>query len=759
MRVKDRAAAMLLALLWLVPASTLAQEAKPPLSGKNPVRATLVADVKTAALGEEFRLGVLLEMAEGWHIYWTYPGNTGRPTQVSFAVDEQRVGCEEPRFPVPEVFEGRTYEELSFGYSNKVLIPAVAVAFEPPPRGRTELHARVSWLACEKSCVPGEQVLDLELRVGETAVPSEYAELFRETELRLPVEADRSQTWLSSLTWAQGEVHLKLVLGGFADVQRFIPRWSSYQGCKVLEHLVARDEQGRFIVDVKMAGQDCFPGVGGVVEGRQVGERPDAPIRFHDIIAFQRKKEPPPAAEATAGPTPAVPPEAGAPPDDGGEEVVAVIPPAEAGGLWLFLLFAFLGGMLLNVMPCVIPVVVPKLLHVVRTAGKAKTPLERKRLLLANALAYSAGVLATMLALGVVVVILRTVGTEVGWGFQFQNPWFLVFMTSLLLVLGLGMLHVFPLKAASHSDDLRKLKGYRRKSPLLESFMTGLLVTFLGTPCTAPMLGPALGYAFSQGSVVIVTLLLVVGAGLSFPFLLLGVWTGWTRILPRGVTEGYDRVMRGLSFLLFATALWLIAVLADAYGVVAAVRLLWFLLALGFLAWVFGVWAREAEGWSRRSGKLFVVVVLAFVVGWSLLAFPEGERDATYGMRSPAGIAWEEFSDARIAALRHDKKAVFIDFTAEWCMNCKFNERTVIETEDSKRLLEGFGIVAIKADNTRRDSVIQKWLKRFGRAGVPLYLLFPPCASDAQAIVLPEILTSGLFKEAVMEAGSKSYCD
>ncbi|MBW2702176.1 MAG: hypothetical protein JRF33_15265, partial [Deltaproteobacteria bacterium] len=224
--------------------------------------------------------------------------------------------------------------------------------------------------------------------------------------------------------------------------------------------------------------------------------------------------------------------------------------PMEQKSLWMMLLFAFLGGLLLNVMPCVIPVVIPKMLHVVRTAQKVKDPGERRRILWSNSLAYAAGVIVTLLSLGAVVVALKQVGREVGWGFQFQNPWFLVFMVALLLVLGLGMLHVFPLQSAGHTDDLKNLRKMRRRSPLLESFLTGLLVTFLGTPCTAPMLGPALGYAFTASSGAIFLFLATVGLGLSTPFLLLGAWTGWTRILPKKVTERYDRIMRGMAFLL-----------------------------------------------------------------------------------------------------------------------------------------------------------------------------------------------------------------
>jgi thiol:disulfide interchange protein DsbD len=425
----------------------------------------------------------------------------------------------------------------------------------------------------------------------------------------------------------------------------------------------------------------------------------------------------------------------------------------------MMLLLALLGGMLLNIMPCVIPVVVPKLLHVVRTAQQADDPAERRRLLWTNALAYTGGVLATLLSLAVLVLVLKHIGHRVGWGFQFQNPWFLVFMIGLLLVLGLGMLHVFPLQSSRHADDMKQLRRTRRRSPLLESFLTGLLVTFLGTPCTAPALGPALGYAFTAGDVEIVLLLAVVGLGLASPFLLIGAWTGWTRVLPRRVTERYDRIMRGMAFLLFGTAVWLLDVLAEGYGSRAALATVWFCLALAAAAWLFGLISDASERWRRRLLKLLPLVLAVGLFGCWVLDFSAPQAGRPLRLQSEVGIRWQPFSEQRLAELRRAGKTVFIDFTAEWCMNCKANEELFIETEATRELIEQLDVAAVMADHTRHDPVIQTWLERYGRAGVPMYLIFPACARNDQAILLPEILTSERLHAALKKAGpSRGGC-
>ena len=740
-----RAFALVLAV-FLFPSLALASG----LDDKNPVRATLVSSVDAAAVEQDFHVGVRLDIFDHWHVYWTSPGNTGTPTVVAFEVDKERVSVEEPRFPVPQVFDPKDLEFYSFGYSHSVLIPASALVVEEPPGGTTRLKALVSWLACKKTCVQGKAEVYLDLKVEEKARKSMHAEQFTKVVAALPEETDSDGAWLESFDFEKGEFVARLRVRGLDQVSGFIPSLPAGSVCAIAGQKVTGGGEAGHLVELRIKGDNCLPGLGGLVLGEA---KAGTAVRALAITASPREQEgeghpAEPVATATTKADPGTPP--ATPAGD----------PAQRESFWLMLLFAFLGGLLLNVMPCVIPVVVPKILSVVRSAQKAEGA-EQRRVLWSNGLAYTAGVVATMLSLGVTVVVLKLVGREVGWGFQFQNPWFLLFMICLLLVLGLGMLHVYPLKSSSHQDQLKSIKKQRRRKPRWESFLTGLLVTFLGTPCTAPMLGPALGYAFTASTVEILLLMTTVGLGLSAPFLLLGAWTGWTRLLPRRVSDRYDKAMRGMAFLLFGTAVWLLGVLGSAYGLEAAINATWFLLALGLGCWVFGLLASEEDPWSKRLSRLAPLALAAAIFGWWILEFPSG--GTANAAASSAGkvhlIKWMPFEEEKVAALQRSGKTVFIDFTADWCMNCKANEKLVIETEATKALVDRLKVVTVKADNTRHDPVIQRWLKRFGRAGVPMYIILPACGAPKDTALLPEILTPDVLHQALIKAGASRGCD
>ncbi|MBN2497897.1 MAG: thioredoxin family protein [Deltaproteobacteria bacterium] len=726
---RSRAGFLVLAALALVlwPASSRAESEAP--SDAQPVRASLIADVAQAGLGEELRVGVLLEMAAGWHVYWTFPGNTGKPTRVRFEADERFAKVLEPRFPPPRIFDREPIEQLSFGYAGSVLVMADAMVFEAPESGPVRIEASVSWLACKQACVPGKARLSLDLPTGPSSQPSSERARFDRVQRDLP--ASDSQTFLEAMTWDRGRMELRFVLPAEERIESFWPHWLTDGSCQVRRFEIEKDERGRRVALLGLAGADCLPGAGGV-------------YAFRDGESLRHRRF---RARAPADAEPA----------RAAAEIDREPEAASSVSAWVMLLFALLGGLLLNVMPCVIPVVFPKILHVVRSAQKTDVLAERRRILWSNSLAYTAGVVITLLSLGAIVIGLKRIGMQVGWGFQFQNVWFLVFMISLLLVLGLGMLHVFPLKSESHAEDLKSLRQTRRRSPLLESFLTGLLVTFLGTPCTAPLLGPALGYAFTASPAETLVFLAAVGLGLSLPFLALGAWTGWTRVLPKRVTESYDRVMRGMAFLLFGTAVWLLGVLADGHGADAALRVLWFQLGLALAAWIFGMVTSERERWKRRLLKLLPLALAAALFGWWVMDF--APRGVT-ALHSRVGIRWEPFSAERLHSLKREGRTVFVDFTAEWCMNCKANERLVIETHQTRKLFDELHVATLKADATRFDPEIQAWLRRYGRAGVPMYLVFAPCSGDRDAALLPEILTFRALSKALRQAGpSRSSCE
>lgn len=751
--------------LFLLPLPLLTGAAAAPPSAPNdqqPVVLSLTASVSTAAPGEPFTVGAHLKLAPGWHVYWSYPGNTGKPTVVDVSVAGDAGGAERPRFPAPHAFPGRTPEEFSLGYENAVLATSQVEPADLAPGQSLTVLVKAAWLACKESCVDGSAEQTLSVKVGETAVPSPDAPVLAAAVKQLPAALGPSDARLLSVGLQEGRLAVRMAVPGLASGGAFLPRWMYPSNCQVASHSLTRDAAGTWVAELVMAGKDCLPGVGGVVcDGTAGGKCLELP-------PLSTGNSLPPLVAVT--PAAVVAPAAAA----------AVVPavdfsaPVPTESLWWFILLAVLGGLILNVMPCVIPVAVPKLLHVVRTASQAQDPAHQKAVLLKHALAYSGGVLATMMALALVVTQLRALGTRVGWGFHFQNFWFLVVMVSVLTVLGMGMLKVFPMQSSHHDDALRSLKSYRTREPVMESFMTGLLVTFLGTPCTAPMLGPALGYAFTQPPAMTFTIFGAVGVGLASPFLLLATWTGWARWLPTRVSERYDRVMRGMGFLLFGTGVWLLGVVASAHGSEAAINLLWLQVVLGLGGWVLGLWAdKTKDTWPTLLAKATPLLAGAVLAGAYLLsdralpaAKPVTTADAAGSgpgaLHTAAGgvIGWGTFSTARVEELRAAGKTVFVDFTADWCMNCKYNEKMVLETAATKAMFEARGIVPLKGDYTLDDPVIHQWLTSFGRAGVPLNLLMPACSKGREtAVVLPEIYTAEVLAAAVEKAGPARACN
>ncbi len=744
---------------------------------EHPIVSRLMLEGVSVPAGSTEKVSLHLTIKKDWYTYWKSPGDVGKPTEAQWTVPQGwTVGAFD--FPIPQ--KVTSDKETSFGYQDQVLLSAdISVPVETAP-GTYPVTAAANWLVCDKSCIPGEAKITLPVEV--TAGPDEgvagpYAELFSHYHKQLPtplakVDQIESEFALSMSAIRPNEPFraaflIKAVDDGKIELPKKGERWPTFAPLAYADYWMlntytvetTKDGQVLVVLEGETFEPETLPAndtIGGLfqlkVNGKWVKTEITAPLPWAAAGAELVQSTSPVWELIGSGEA------SGA--EQASASLAEAAPAEPAQSFLLMLLFAFLGGLLLNVMPCVIPVVVPKILSVVKTAQKAD-PEERRGVLWSNSLAYTAGVVATMLSLGATVVALKAAGNQVGWGFQFQNPWFLVFMITVLLVLGLGMLHVYPLKSADHKDQLKSLKKRRRKTPLVESFLTGLLVTFLGTPCTAPMLGPALGYAFTASSLEIMLFMFTVALGLSTPFLLLGAWTGWTSILPRGVTERYDKVMRGMAFLLFATAVWLLGVLASAYGSDAAINLVWFLLAVSFVAWVWGLMVTESDPWGTRLLRLAPMAVAVLLLGAWLLDFSEDAEAAGPDEVevSAAGIRWEPFSEEHVASLQASGKTVFIDFTADWCMNCKANERLVIETAEMIALFEKLDVITVKADNTRPNAVIQTWLERHKRAGVPMYLVLPACGAPADTTLLPEILTTGILGDALEQAGpSRESC-
>ena len=409
-----------------------------------------------------------------------------------------------------------------------------------------------------------------------------------------------------------------------------------------------------------------------------------------------------------------------------------------------YLFLAFIGGVILTFMPCVLPVLSLKIMRFVQESGEDKSKIFRLNF------AYAAGTVGTCLLLGLAVIIAQALGYSIGWGFQFQQPLFLIAMTTLITLMSLSLFGVFhvQMNAGSGLDKLSQKQGYAG------AFFTGVVATILSTPCTAPFLGTAIGFAFSQPWWAILSIFGMIGLGLATPYLILSLNPGWLKLLPRP-GAWMERFKEAMGFVLLGSAVWLLWVLGRQIGPDGAVGTLAFLVCASFAAWLINGFS--AMGSSMRRKIVVWSLALARAGGGLWLFVLPSATSGTYDAKtatqsqSTGGIDWQPFSKEAVDQHLADGKVVFIDFTADWCQTCKFNEATVLDTSEVESKINELGAVALKADWTNYDPELTAVLAKFGRAGVPLYVVFSPHRPDA-----PEVLPTLLSKKLVIDTLEKA---
>lgn len=719
------------------------------------VTARLLADTTSVAAGTPFRVGVHLALEKGWHVYWKNSGDSGLPTEVAFQLpDGYSVG--ELQWPAP----GRYAEAgglTAYGYSDEVMLyatvtPPSAIAEEPVP-----VSATVDWLVCAKNCVPGKATLASSLPGGGAPARNDaVAPIFDEMAALVPpaTSEDLSARGVLSVSAVRAGDRFNALfevraasgpLKAHADehIAVFLPERGEGLDVEGVDHRVAPD--GSVVVRLRGVG-----GAGGVEQGRVggvvqlVGQ--DGLLRRLVVSMDVPLAAPGATVEAVSDPAFALLP---ALPDDPERPAVSAAGPTVVGGaevaLWQMLLFALIGGLLLNVMPCVLPVLSIKALGLVRQAG------EDRKTIWHHGLAFGAGVMVSFLVLAIMVIGLKASGEMVGWGFQFQNPVFVVALMSIVFAFSLSLFGVFEMNL----PGMQAAAGVASQHGLTGSFFNGIFATLLATPCTAPFLGTALGFAFGQPSPVIFAVLMVVGLGLALPFVILARFPAWLRKVPRP-GPWMDHFKHLMGFLLVGTVIWLLDVLSYQVSTRALVGAILFLGIVSVAVWMYG----RFGGLTAPRGRQFFMAALSGIViaggaFWTLhldsppaqAALCEEEADAV-----PVAGEWTPFTDARVSSLSSAGHTVFIDFTAAWCWTCKVNENTVIESDAVMDVVRELGVVMVRADWTNKDEAISAWLRRFDRAGVPLYVILPGSDPDSP-IVLPEILTPDLLIESLRKAG------
>jgi thiol:disulfide interchange protein len=676
-----------LGVLAAVALTALEADAAPPRAA-DLVKIELLAEQTAPAPGSTLWLDLHLAVAPGWHTYWRNPGDAGEPTTLDWTLPAGfSAGAIE--WPVPERFAVDTI--TSYGYSGAadLLIP-VSVPATFAADGAQRLAADVKFLVCSDICIPGETRVALTLPAGGTSpIDPAVAVRFATARAHLPQPAPFAARFTIEARDLRLIVPAAALVGLRDPTAAFFP-----------------DDEN--VIDTAPGGMEPRGGGFELVLPKSRSPGAVAPATLSGVLVLRAADGEERAYQIAATPTPA----------------------AEHTGWWQALVFAFTGGLILNLMPCVFPILSLKLFGLA-----SADPAARHH----HGLAYTAGVLVSFALLGAVLLALRSGGAAIGWGFQLQSPVVVALLAYLMLAMGLSLSGVAEFGAgfAGIGDRLAGRGG------LLGAFFTGVLASVVASPCTAPFMAGALGAAVVAPAPVAMAIFVALGAGLAAPLLLASFVPGVARVLPR--PGGWMGVLKQvLAFPLYATAAWLVWVLTQEVTPAGEFTALLGLVLTGFAVWVYGrtrfvAPASRRLGWGLAGAGAAVAIVLAATLPRA------GAEDVSRTIASD-GLPYQPFTAARLAALNAEHKPVFVNLTAAWCLTCLVNERATLDREAVRAAFASHGVVALKGDWTRQDPEIASFLESFGRSGVPLYLLYDGSGSPT---VLPQILTEAEVVDAV----------
>jgi thiol:disulfide interchange protein DsbD len=684
------------------------------------VRAELVAQaLEGLAPGKAVTLGLKIEHQPHWHTYWKNPGDSGLPTTLEWTLPAgvQAAGIQWPtpkKLPIGPL--------LNYGYEGTVLLP---VALTLPADFKAEaldvkLHAE--WLVCKDVCIPESG--DFALRLPAQAATAGHTALFAAATAAQPQDLPQAQA--------------AVTFDGAAMVVRVSGLPAAWQG-RAMSLLpetagliqTAAPQQNRWADGAWTARVALDPqrsAAPATLAAVLIADGQPAGLRLQTAIT---------TAWPAAAPAPAALPALVTP------SATSSTAPEVPASLGLALLLALAGGALLNLMPCVFPVLSLKVLGFARHA-------DDRRALLVGGLAYTAGVVASFVALAALLLALRAGGEQLGWGFQLQTPAVVAVLAALFTLIGLNLAGVFEIGSLLPSS----WAAAQARHPVVDSALTGVLAVAVASPCTAPFMGASLGAAVALPTAQALTVFAFLGLGMALPYLAASAWPQLARLLPRpGVWMAHFKTL--MAFPMFATVVWLVWVLGQQTGIDGAAALLLLLLALAFLAWALG--SQTLGTVARRSLGTVAVVVMAAALFWAAPALQQ-EAVAAPGSTGAPGAAtgdstWQPWSAERVAQAQAEGRPVFVDFTAAWCVTCQVNKRTVLSRSEVKAVFEARRVLLLRADWTRRDPAISTELARLGRSGVPVYAVYAPGAAAPK--LLSELLSSSEVREAI-EALPKS---
>lgn len=694
------------------------------------VQLDLLSDKRELEPGGTLTLAVRQTIEPGWHTYWINPGDSGEPTAIEWAMP---AGFEAAPFqwPVPKAIP--TGPLTSFGYEGTVLLLSTVKVPETLPDGPVTISGKVRYLVCKEICIPEDGDVSVTFR-GDGKAPSGAIAIERarrDIPIALPGTAEYSQSGADKLVLAAtlSDIDLSRVKSA-----HFFPyEWGTISNPAPQILKVSGDSLRLELMRGELKATPAeLRGVLALAE---------------DVNGIERRQGFELAAKLTssAGTAPgkgADGSSAGGNASGSGGTVASFDGAASVGGLTLLTaaVFAFLGGLILNLMPCVFPVLALKALSF--ASGGSRAAHTR------NGFAYLGGVMASFVVFAGALLFLRETGSAMGWGFQFQSPEFVLGLAALFFVLGLSLSGVFTFGGGlmAMGDSLARKPGSS------SYFFTGVLAAVAATPCTAPFMGAAIGYAVSQPPAMLLTVFLALGLGFALPVLLLSISPAFQRILPRP-GAWMETFKQAMAFPLYATAGWLVWVLSiqtGSDGVMAAVVAL---TGVAFAAWLAGRTAMSSLP-ARAAAPALAIAAMLFAFTLTPDDNATTSQSAAMASENGAGPKSENFTAARLDELVQAGQPVFINFTAAWCITCKVNERVALASETVADAFTAGNITYLKGDWTRQNPEITAVLQRFGRAGVPLYLFYP--GKGLEPRVLPQLLTDSILLEEIKGASAST---
>jgi thiol:disulfide interchange protein len=704
-----------------------------PVVTTDQVRAELVAHAPQGiGEGQPLSLGLFITHQPHWHTYWKNPGDSGLPTRLTWTLPPGFVAGD-IQWPTPKQLPVGPL--LNYGFEGELLLP-VQVAVPPGFKAdAVDVKLEAMWLVCKDVCIPESG--EFQLRVPVRAATALHGARFDTTLAAQPRPAEGAVTTAK----VEGDALVIEAKGLPASLRgKEVAFFAEQPG--VIEH--AAKPQQRWSGDalslrVPLSAQRSESPSAMQAVLTVPGQAAGVQIAFDVAGGWPTTGAVAGTATATAE-TGAAPAAAAANPAPAPPAANAAAPAASAESLGTALVFAFLGGMLLNLMPCVFPILSLKVL------GFAQHGADR-RALVSGGLAYTAGVVISFVALAALLLALRAGGEQLGWGFQLQSAPFVAALALLFTLIGLNLSGVFEFGGVLPGN----LAAMRARHPLVDHGLTGVLAVAVASPCTAPFMGVALGVALTQPAPLALAIFAALGLGMAAPYLAASLWPGAARLLPRpGVWMARFKAL--MAFPMFATVVWLIWVLGQQVGIDGAAAMLGVLVAVAFAAWALG-----SPGFGRIARTAFgalALVVLGASVAW---AWPALHQPAVSAAGSSAqqptghgasGTDWQPWSHEAVNSALAEGRPVFVDFTAAWCVTCQFNKRTTLADASVIADLQAKRVVLLRADWTRRDEAISAELARLGRNGVPVYALYTP-GGNSEPQLLSEILSVAEVRTAM----------